>query len=94
MATQARKQDYIQEARGATRQLWEAYLTLLSLQPEWNGQDYGSTLGEGFEDAQGNPNAHAGLTSAQIGAVVFDTVNAIKSAVVDVGHATNITNIL
>lgn len=89
MATDARKSDYITLAREAARNLWEAQQTLLTLQAEWNAQDYGNTMT--VDDFEGD---NAGLTTAQIGAVVFDTANAIKTSVLDIGHATNLTNVL
>lgn len=88
MATDARKSDFITQARQAARNFWDAYHTFLKLQAEWNGQDYGSTL-----DSDDFTGENVGLTAANIGAVVFDTANAIKTSM-DAGHATNVTNIL
>jgi len=88
MATDPRKSDFISEARQETRKFWSAYLKLLSFQNEWNAQSYSTTM-----DTEDFTNENAGLTAAQIGAVVFDTMNAVK-AQMDAGHATNVTNIL
>lgn len=86
MSTPQRQSDYISEARKLNKQLWTAWLGLLALQPEWNAEDYGNTLADGID-------GNAGITGAQIGAVVFATANAIKT-VMDAGNATNIANIL
>jgi len=88
MATDARRQDFITEAREAARKLWEAQNDLLTLQKEWNGQDYSNNLVAG--DFTGE---NEGLTAANISSVVFDTANAIQ-ADFDAGHATNVTNLL
>lgn len=88
MATDARKSDYISNVRQKTRVLWDAYLDLLAAQNEWNAQDYSNNLDVG--DFTGE---NEGLTAGNIGAVVFDTANAIKASM-DAGHATNVTNIL
>lgn len=87
MATEARKSDYKSETRDAARRLWDAYNDLLGLQAEWTAQDYGASLGT---DDDGE---HTGIPPATFGSVVFDTANAIK-ALMDGGHATNVTNIL
>lgn len=89
MATDARKSDYITQARQAARDLWNAEQTLLRLQAEWNAQDYGNTMTT--DDFEGE---NAGLTTAQVGAVVFDTANAVNTLVLSIGHATNLTNVL
>ena len=82
----SRGSDYISIARQNVRDFWEAYETLKSMQDEWNAQNYGSTLADGID-------ANAGITAASVGAVVFDTINAIKT-VMDAGSATNITKLL
>lgn len=82
----SREQDYISEARIATRQLWDAYHKLRTMQTEYNALDYGSQLDAGEGDNEG-------ITAAEVGAVVFDTANAIK-AVLDAGHATNLAKLL
>lgn len=87
MSTANRQEDFISEARQHATQLWDSWQALLSLQAEWNGQDYGNTLADGSGDNEG-------VTAAQVGSVVFDTANAIKTSVMDIGHATNVTNIL
>lgn len=81
-----RQQDYITEARHAARNVWDAILKLEALQSEYNALDYGNTL----EDGEGE---NAGVTKLEVGAVVFDTANAMR-VVLDAGHATNIARLL
>lgn len=82
----ARNQDFITEARKRNRALWVALHELLAMQSEWNGLDYGNTLEDGI-------GANAGYTKTEVGAVVFDTANAIKT-VLDAGHRTNMAKLL
>jgi hypothetical protein len=84
----ARDEDYVTLVRQANRDLWEAWLVLKGLQNEWNAQDYGNTLDL---DVSGD-NGH--LDATKVGAVVFDTANAIDTAVMQIGHSTNVTNLL
>lgn len=86
MSTTSRQQQYINEARMETRNFWNAYQNLLSMQAEWNAQDYGTTLQPG--EAQ-----NSGIDRDDVGAVVFATMDAIKTLLAT-GHATNITNML
>ncbi len=81
-----REQDFITEARSANRAVWEGLLKLKSLQREWNALDYGTTLppGEGENE---------GVTALQVGAVVFDTSNALET-VLNQGFATNMAKLL
>lgn len=78
----ARTDDYVTEVRNYARMVWEGTNGLQSLQPEWNALDYGNTL----PDTQG-------VTGAQVGAVVFDAANAIRT-VMNTGVATNIAKVL
>lgn len=82
----SREQKYYDEVRNANERLWNAINTLVSLQREWNALDYGTTLdpGEG---------PHEGLTKTEIGAVVFDTANAMVT-LLNTGHATNMAKLL
>ena len=82
----SRESDYISEARTAARDLLDAYQRLLNMQFEWNALDYSTSLDAGTGE-------NAGITSAQVGSVVFDTANAI-TAVFNAGHATNISRLL
>lgn len=81
----SRQQEYINEVRGQARNLWESFTRLRSLQLEWNALDYTNTL----EDGTG---VNEGVTRAEVGAVVFDTTEAIKT-LMDSGHATNIARL-
>jgi hypothetical protein len=82
----SRQSDYITIARQNAKQLWDALNTLEALQKEWNALDYGTTLPAGAGD-------NSGLDAAEIGAVVFDTANAIR-ATLNAGHATNLAKLL
>jgi hypothetical protein len=84
----ARDEEFTMITRQAAAQLWEAWLTLKGLQNEWNAQDYGNTL----DLDVGGVNGH--LSPSQVGAVIFDTANAIDTSVMQVGHSTNVTNLL
>ena len=86
MASDTRGSDYITLARQYNRQIWEAINNLKSLQREWNALDYGSTLDAGI-------GANAGILPAEVGSVVFDTADAMI-AVLDAGHATNMSKLL
>lgn len=81
-----RHQDFIDEARQANKAIWDNINKLVALQREWNALDYGSTLPDG-EDG------NAGYTAAEVGAVVFDTANAMVG-VLGQGHATNMGKLL
>lgn len=82
----SREQDFITEARAANRAIWDGINALVALQREWNALDYGNTLdaGEG---------ANTGITASEVGAVVFDSANALVG-VLNTGHATNMANLL
>lgn len=82
----SRQADYISEARAANRQVWEGINTLKSLQREYNSLDYGNTLPDGSGE-------NDGITKAEVGAVVFDTANALVT-LLDTGHATNMAKLL
>jgi hypothetical protein len=85
-AQSAAMQKFYSEARQATTQLAAAHQKLVALQSQWNNLDYGNTLepGDGI---------HFGLTGVEIGAVVFDTANAV-TAVMTAGHGTNVSRLL
>ena len=82
----SQESDYISEARKQARNLWNAYLALKGMQSEWNALDYGSTLDDGVD-------ANAGYTADEVGAVVFDTADALTT-LFNTGHATNIAKLL
>ena len=81
-----RGQDYITIVRQNNRQLWDALNNLVALQREWQALDYGNTLPDGEGD-------NTGVIPAEVGAVVFDTANALV-AVLNAGHATNMAKLL
>ena len=86
-ASDAQKQAFINAARVAATNYWNAQATCEALQAEWNAMDYDNALVPA--DFTGD---NEGLTKAQIGAVVFDTANLI-AAVFAAGSATNIARI-
>ena len=71
--------------RGYARGLLAALHGLEAMQTRWNALDSGSTMiaGEG---------SFNGITSADVGAVVFDTANAVR-ALLDGGHGTNLSKV-
>jgi hypothetical protein len=78
--------NYYNNVRAANRQIWDGLHALLTLQAQHNALDYGNTL----PDGEGN---NAGLTKVEVGAVTFDTANALKT-VLNSGHATNMAKLL
>lgn len=82
----ARSSDYITEVRNATRKFWDAYQTLKSHQMEWDALAYGDNLPDGLGE-------NSGITKDEVGAVVFDTANAIEVVMND-GHKTNLAKLL
>lgn len=82
-----REDAYLAFVRQNTRALWTAYNNLKGAgQGQWNGLDYGTTL-------QAELPVDAEFTAAEVGAVVFDTVNAIAT-LMGQGHATNVSKLL
>lgn len=86
-ASTSQKQAFINAARQAATQFWEAQTSLIALQADWNALDYGTALTNA--DFTGD---NEGLTAANIGSVVFDTANAMQT-VFNAGNATNIARI-
>lgn len=81
-----RGQDFITMARQHARELWNALNALEEMQKEWNALDYGNTLPDGEGE-------NTGYTKDEVGAVVFDTANAIRT-VMNAGNATNVAKLL
>lgn len=81
-----REQDFISEAKAANRQVWDGINALVALQREWNALDYGNTLDPGAGENEG-------LTAVEVGAVVFDSANALVTTL-NAGHATNMAKLL
>lgn len=77
-----READYVQAAQAANRAIWDGINALVALQREWTALDYGTTL-----------DTVDGIAPASVGAVVFDTANALQ-AVLAAGHATNMARLL
>lgn len=82
----ARADSYYAEVRARARAIWEGINELKSLQQEWNALDYTNTLANGS-------GSNAGLTKTEIGAVVFDSTNALLELLGE-GHATNLAKLL
>lgn len=77
---------FINDACTYTKQFWTAYEALKSMQDQWNALDYGSTLMDGS-------NSNGTVTAASVGAVLFDSMNAITT-VMATGVATNLAKLL
>jgi hypothetical protein len=84
--TTARDSEYYDKVRQSSKALWNAINDLQELQRQWNALDYSNTLTEGV-------GTNEGLTKTEIGAVVFDTANAMQ-AVLNAGHGTNLAKLL
>lgn len=80
-----RHQDFISQSRVIARGLW-LFTEAIRMQNEWNARDLGTTLEDGLGE-------NAGITRAMVGAVIFDTANAVKT-LMDTGHATNVAKLL
>lgn len=78
--------DYITQARQANEKIWNGINTLIDLQRQWNALDYGTNLPDGT-------GANAGITKAMVGAVVFDSANALVTTL-NTGVATNMAKLL
>lgn len=78
----SRKEEFVSDVRRDARIIWEALGRLRGYQREWNALDYGATLG----DTSGAP-------AADVGAVVFATVDAFDGLLAQ-GHATNLAKLL
>ena len=83
----SREADYITEARQHVRKLWDAYHDLIVMQDEWNALDYATNLDDGTGE-------NTGYTKAEVGSVVFDTINEIKLRIFDTAHKTNLAQLL
>lgn len=82
----SREQDFITIVRQYNRDIWNGIHALQAYQAEWNALDYSTTLDPG----EGN---NEGIGSAEIGAVLFDTIQAFQAVLAN-GHATNMAKIL
>jgi hypothetical protein len=82
----SRESDFITIARQYNKQVWDGINGLVALQREYNALDYGNTLDDGVGDNEG-------ITGDEVGAVVFDTANAMVT-LLNTGHATNMAKLL
>lgn len=96
----ARPSDLITLTRQDARDLWRVLNSLLAYQREWIALDHDKRLAELVEafdrgDSVEDPFAGANddVTTEEIRAFLFDTVNAFMK-LLDDGHATNIATIL
>jgi hypothetical protein len=86
-APETRQQDYYTQVREANRAAWQAMLTLVSLQREWDAQNYAETLAPG----EGN---NSGLVASDLSAVIFDAANAVATVLATNGYSTAMTKLL
>ncbi len=86
-APETRQQDYYTQVREANRAAWQAMLTLVSLQREWDAQNYAETLAPG----DGN---NSGLVASDLSAVIFDAANAVATVLATNGYSTAMTKLL
>ena len=86
----ARNEAYIDEQRARATAIWNALNEMKSsAQLEWNANAYGDTLPDGI-------GGNAGITKAEVGAVVFDTVDALMTVLTanNNAHAGNLGKLL
>ena len=69
-APETRQQNYYTQVRQANRAAWQSMLTLISLQREWDAQNYAETLAPGEGE-------NSGLVASDLSAVIFDAANAV-----------------
>lgn len=81
----SRMNDYVTEARQASKEFVTAYKRLIAAQDEWTAMDYGNTMAA--DDMYGD---NIGIDPAWVGSVVFDTATAVKEQIMDTGHSTNL----
>lgn len=86
MSAITRPSEFYTSARLANKKVWDGLNELKSLQKEWDGGDYGSNLPAGS-------GANDGLVRADLGAVIFDTTNAMDT-LLNTGHKTNMAKLL
>jgi len=77
---------YYSLVRSANVQIWQGLQALISLQEEWNANNYAVTLPAGSGD-------NVPLVAADLGAVVFDAADLLQ-AVLDAGVATSMAKLL
>ena len=82
-----RQQDYYTLVRDANREAWNAMLKLVSLQREWQAQNYTETLAPGAGE-------NTGLVAADLSAVIFDAANAVAETLATGNYSTAMTKLL
>jgi hypothetical protein len=90
MATDSRQSDFITEARNHARQIYQSVSALKAMQNEFNYGGYGT---QGADPLPPGTGSNEGITAADVGAVVFDTADALKT-VLDNGHGANLAKLL
>lgn len=90
MATDNRQADFISQSRVYARMIYEAVTGLKSMQSEFNYGGYGA---EGADPLPAGTGDNSGILAADVGAVVFDTADALKT-VLDGGHGGNLSKLL
>lgn len=90
MATDNRQEDFISNARTLARMIYDGVVGLKAMQNEFNYAGYGSG---GADPLPAGSGENTGILAADVGAVVFDTADALK-AVLDGGHGANLSKLL
>lgn len=86
-SNQRRQQIYYALVREANRAAWQAMLTLVSLQREWEAQNYAATLAPGEGE-------NSGLVASDLSAVIFEAANAVAEVLATNGYSTAMTKLL
>lgn len=66
------EQAFIARVRTLNKAIWDSIIELHGLQTEWDKRQFGTTL----DDGEGE---NAGITAVQVGAVVFDSADALMA---------------
>lgn len=90
MATDNRQSDFITQSRIFARMIYEGVTGLKTMQNEFNYAGYGSGGADPLPAGSGD---NSGILAADVGAVVFDTADALKT-VLDGGHGANLSKLL
>lgn len=87
-----RHEEFTSDVRQTARALWESHQHLKALKDEYAAQNFGSNEpGQGLViDPDG---VNAGVTKEELGSVLYATNDAI-AALMNGGHATNVTAVL
>lgn len=82
----AQTENFITNARREAQKFYDSYHSLKKMQTQWNALAYGDALPAGAGE-------NTGITKTEVGAVVFDTVDAVTT-LLGQGHATNLAKLL